>query len=83
MKAQDVLADDQNEGSFQGVTVRKGTVGAFLANARVWNDPAATPQARDDAERDMREAMPALRALGLFDVLQVRDAALRQWLDAA
>lgn len=83
MKAQDVLPDDQNVGSFQGVAVRKGTVGAFLANARVWTDPAATPQAREDAQRDMRDALPALRALGLFDVLQVRDPVLRQWLDAA
>lgn len=82
MKAQDVLPDDQNVGSFQGVAVRKGTVGAFLANARVWSDAGAAPQARGEAARDMQEALPALRALGLFDVLQVRDPALRQWLDA-
>ena len=82
MKAQDVLPDDQNVGSFQGVAVRKGTVGAFLANARVWSDANATPQAREDAARDLQDALPALRALGLFDVLQVRDPSLRQWLDA-
>ncbi|ALX84549.1 hypothetical protein A7P25_01820 [Achromobacter xylosoxidans] len=83
MKAQDVLPDDRDSADFQGVTVRKGTVGAFLANARLWCDAGATPRARELAGADLREALPALRALGLFEVLEVRDAALRQWLEAA
>ena len=47
MKAQDVLPDDVNQGEFQGVMVRKGTVGAFLANARAWCDAAATRERRE------------------------------------
>lgn len=82
MKAQDVLPDDVNQGEFQGVMVRKGTVGAFLANARVWCDAAATPERREAAGRDIAEALPALRALGLFEVLQLRDPALRAWIEA-
>ncbi|MFY3135461.1 hypothetical protein ACOTFF_05020 [Achromobacter xylosoxidans] len=82
MKAQDVLPDDRDSADFHGVTVRKGTVGAFLANARLWCDAAATPQARERAAADLREALPALRALGLFEVLEVRDPALRRWLEA-
>lgn len=83
MQAQDLLPDDRNGAQFEGVTVRKGTVGAFLVNARVWCDAQAAPAARDGAARDMREALPALRALGLFEVLEVRDPALRRWLDTA
>ena len=83
MQAQDLLPDDRNAAQFEGVTVRKGTVGAFLLNARVWGDADAAPAAREVAARDMREALPALRALGLFEVLEVRDPALRRWLDAA
>lgn len=81
MKAQDLLPDGQDSARFQGVTVRKGTVGAFLENARLWLDADAAPAVRESAARDLREALPALRALGLFEVLQVRDPALRQWLD--
>jgi hypothetical protein len=33
-----------------------------------------------DARRDIQDALPALNALGLFDVLQVRDPALRAWM---
>ncbi|MDB5827032.1 MAG: preprotein translocase subunit SecD [Variovorax sp.] len=77
MRANDILADDRNFGDFNGVTVRKGTVAAFLANAKVWSNPAAGAPERADAERDIVEAVPSLRALGLFEVLDVRDDALR------
>ncbi|KAB0331867.1 hypothetical protein LSO07_09215 [Janthinobacterium sp. PLB04] len=78
MRAEDVLADQQNQGQFNGVTVRKGTVGAFLANARLWLDETSSDADRSSAERDIIEALPALHALGLFDIVQVRDAALRE-----
>ncbi|ENH6342517.1 hypothetical protein ABWH74_005947, partial [Burkholderia vietnamiensis] len=54
----------------------------FLINARVLADPHAEPAERARAEADTIAALPALRALGLFDVLEVRDAALRAWLAA-
>ena len=78
MRADDVLADQQNQGQFNGVTVRKGTVGAFLANARLWLDETTSDAERGIAERDILDALPALHALGLFDILQVRDLALRE-----
>ncbi|QVQ27835.1 hypothetical protein [Achromobacter deleyi] len=82
MRARDVLPDGMDQGNFNGVAVRKGTVGAFLANARVCCDPRASADAVAAARRDIREALPALRALGLFEVLQVRDPALRAWIQA-
>ncbi|MFD4837009.1 hypothetical protein ACFWP0_05830 [Achromobacter sp. NPDC058515] len=80
MRAEDVLPDGRDQGDFNGVAVRKGTVGAFLANARACSDPQASAEAVAAARRDIREALPALRALGLFEVLQVRDPALRAWM---
>lgn len=80
MRAEDILPDHQDHAEIHGVTVRKGTVGAFLANARVWCDPSTDPAQRRHAERDMFDALPALTALGLFDVLSVRDPGLRQLL---
>ncbi|MBB5609008.1 MULTISPECIES: hypothetical protein [unclassified Janthinobacterium] len=78
MRAEDLLPDEQNQGQFNDVTVRKGTVGAFLFNARVWLDPASSDDQQAEAERDIVEALPALHALGLFELLQVRDAKLRE-----
>lgn len=83
MKAEDLLADHQNTFQFSdGTVIRKGTVGAFLVNARIWCDAAAEPALREEAERDLVDALPALRALGLFDVLSIRDDALRAFIAA-
>ena len=80
MKARDILPDHLNEGEIAGVLVRKGTVAAFLANARTWTSAAASADQKAEAERDILEALPALRALGLFEILRPRDAQLRALL---
>ena len=82
MRAADILPDDINTGTFNGIPVRKGTVGAFLANARVWADPLTPANERTVAEKDIVDALPALRALGLFDLLEIRDPALRALADS-
>ncbi|MGR3907340.1 hypothetical protein Q3A80_09830 [Burkholderia sp. SR8] len=82
MRAEQMLPDHADRIEVDGTTIRKGTVGAFIANARVLADPGASAAERATAEADLIDTLPALRALGLFDVLEVRDAALRAWLDA-
>jgi hypothetical protein len=82
MRAEDRLPDAVNESLIDGVRVRKGTVGAFLANARVWSDRTSSDEARTIAERDIVDALPALRALGMFEVLSIRDDRLRAFIDA-
>jgi hypothetical protein len=82
MRAEDRLPDAVNESFIDGVVVRKGTVGAFLANAKVWADRTSSDEARIIAERDIVDALPALRALGLFEVLSIRDDRLRAFIDA-
>ena len=82
MRAADILPDDINNGTFNGISVRKGTVGAFLANARVWADPLTPANERTAAQNDIVDALPALRALGLFDLLEIRDPGLRALVDS-
>ena len=81
MKAADILPEGKNQIELNGVIIRKGSVGAFLVNARVWCDPTVDSAQRASAERDMIEVLPALSELGLFEVFSIRDAALRQWVD--
>ena len=80
MRAEDVLPDSTNHVTIDGQLLRKGTVAAFLANARLWLDAGHDAAQHEQAEADMVAALPALRALGLFDILDVRDATLRAWL---
>jgi uncharacterized protein len=82
MRAEDLLPDHINQAEIGGVTIRKGTVGAFLFNAKILSDPASTAEDRATAERDIVDGVPALRALGLFDVLQIRDEQLRALVGA-
>ncbi|AIO99857.1 hypothetical protein ACUTFY_24120 [Burkholderia pseudomallei] len=82
MKAEAVLPDHVNRVEIDGVSIRKGTVAAFLASARVWTDEQAAAHAREEAERDLLDTLPSLRVLGLFDVLEIRDARLRAFVDA-
>ncbi|MCA6100082.1 hypothetical protein [Bradyrhizobium australafricanum] len=81
MRAKEMMPDDVNQAVINGVNVRKGSVGAFLANARMLAAPETSVEDRQTAERDVIEALPALQALGLFDVLDIRDAHLRAFVE--
>ena len=77
MRADQVLPDDVDHGQFNGLTIRKGTVAAFLANARTWTRADSGADEREQARAQIAEDLPALRALGLFEVLEIRDERLR------
>ena len=81
MRADQILPDHVDHIYLNGTTIRKGTVAAFLANARIWTDEGVSDAARAHAEADLVEGLPALRAIGFFDVVEIRDVALRTWLD--
>lgn len=82
MRASDMLSDDKSFRAFEGVEVRKGTVAAFLANAEVLTDPDSGSEARTHAQAHIVESVAALRALGLFRILEIRDPALRAYVDS-
>lgn len=82
MRAQDVLPDKIDEVHINGTTVRKGSVGAFLVNAVALDDPALEGPAREAVLSDIEAALPALRALGLFSVLEIRNPQLRAFVEA-
>ncbi len=83
MQPHDILPDHQNAVQVNGLTVRKGSVGAFLATVREWQDPARDADLRATAEADLRGLLPGLHALGLFQVLSARDPALQRLIDSA
>ncbi len=83
MQPHDILPDHQNDVQVNGLTVRKGSVGAFLASVCDWQDPASDAATRAAAEADLRSLLPGLHALGLFQVLAARDPALQRLIDGA
>ncbi|WP_129416513.1 hypothetical protein [Pseudomonas aeruginosa] len=87
MKAEDILPDRQDRIRLGGVEIRKGSVGAFIANARLLLEEELPAEQRRQAEDDLRALLPAIRALGLLELFELRDARLRtlvaDWENAA
>jgi hypothetical protein len=81
-RPEDVLADGVDHAEVGGTPARKGTVAAFLRNARRWGEAEVPAGERALLTEAIAAAVPALRALGLFEVLEVRDPALRALIDA-
>ncbi|MFZ6687724.1 hypothetical protein ACO0K0_08260 [Undibacterium sp. SXout11W] len=77
MKPEDILADQENTILINDVLVRKGSVGVFLVNWRILQDPHQR-EAHSQAKVDMLALIPALHALGLFEALQPRDPMLAE-----
>jgi hypothetical protein len=55
-------------------------VETFIACAHQMLDPTTPEAVRQAMEPRLLEQLPALRALGVFDLFEVRDPALRAWL---
>ncbi|KAF1007917.1 MAG: hypothetical protein GAK28_01393 [Luteibacter sp.] len=83
MKPQDILPDDVNSFELAGVTVRKGTIGAFIVNARVLTDPASDAAARAAALEDALALVPAMEQLGVFEVFRIADTDLAEVVAAS
>ena len=78
MKAEDILPDHINTTTINGLPIRKGTVAAFVANAKTYLQPDSSPSERAEAKTAALAALPALQALGIFDVFVIADPGLRE-----
>lgn len=84
MRPEDAIPDSNNAYvTTGGVEVRKGTVAAFIENAR--NLSTLTPGTPDyDAvTAQLRALAPGMAAAGVFDVFEVRSAAIREVIAGA
>lgn len=74
IRPEDVLADGVEATRVDGLDVRKGTVAAFVANAKKLALVERDDVSREPLERQLRALAPALRAVGLLDVFAPRSA---------
>lgn len=73
---QDVLADGDQSAAFRGEYVRKGTIAAFIINAKVLDSTLEGSPEYEAAATQLRALKPALDAVGLFDVVTIRNPAV-------
>ncbi|MCG0995975.1 MAG: hypothetical protein LKI03_05910 [Acetobacter indonesiensis] len=74
---EDILQDDQNQLEINGTFYRKGTIAAFLRNAHFWCQDTVPPDQKQALTQTLQKLTPALAALGVFDVFEIRDERLR------
>ncbi|VVC75428.1 hypothetical protein AQUSIP_07180 [Aquicella siphonis] len=77
---EDVLPDGVDTTAINGKIVRKGTIAAFLANADILENPAATQQQKQQAINTMQELAPAVITIGLHKHVVFRNAQVEQIL---
>lgn len=74
IRPEDVLADSDSTTTFGGIDVRKGTIAAFVVNAKRLADLNSADPRRPAVEAQLRALAPALRAVGVLDVFVPRSA---------
>lgn len=81
IRPEDVLSDAENSATVDGVTVRKGTVAAFIANAKLLETTPQSDPRYADIESELRNLVPGVRAVGLLDVFLPRSSLVASILD--
>ncbi|OZE81007.1 hypothetical protein CH305_11605 [Rhodococcus sp. 15-649-2-2] len=83
VRPEDVLPDGAERASFDGLEIRKGTVAAFVANARALDDAEPGTEAHRELLATLEDLAPQLAAIGLFEVFEPRNPQIAQLVEAA
>ena len=73
-----LLADDENFTELNGVTIRKGTIGAFFANLKVLSTMPIEGPGRDAIIEQLKQGVPTMRENGLFEMFRFRSPELAE-----
>jgi hypothetical protein len=73
-----LMPDEANFAEVNGITVRKGTMGAFLANLRILSSMPHDAPDREAVVEQCRQALPTMRENGLFDLFIFRSPELAE-----
>jgi hypothetical protein len=73
-----LMPDDKSFAEVNGITVRKGTMGAFLANLRILSSMPPDAPDREAVVEQVRRALPTMRENGLFELFSFRSPELAE-----
>jgi hypothetical protein len=84
VRPEDAIPDNANAYVTNGgVQVRKGTVAAFMENARDLSTLTPGTPDHDAVAAQLRALAPAMAAAGVFDIFEVRSAVIREIIAGA
>jgi succinate dehydrogenase/fumarate reductase flavoprotein subunit len=73
-----LMPDDQNFAELNGITIRKGTMGAFLANLRILSGMPSDAPGREAVLEQLKQGIPTMRENGLFELFTFRSPELAE-----
>lgn len=73
MRPEDILPEGIDTVESRGVTVRKGTVAAYIANISVVENDSSTTEEKEKALAVMKELAPSIIAMGLHDAVTFKN----------
>jgi hypothetical protein len=73
-----LMPDDQSFAELNGITIRKGTMGAFFANLRILSVMPCDAPDREVIIEQLRQALPVMRENGLFELFIFRSPELAE-----
>ncbi|HEY0494286.1 MAG TPA: hypothetical protein VGD48_01005 [Kutzneria sp.] len=82
VRPEDVLPDGAEGTEFGGEYVRKGSVAAFIGNVHALAEVEPSSAQWEAIVRQLRELKPALVRIGVLDVFEIRDPAVRALVDS-
>ncbi len=80
IKPYDILSDSESFVELNGVTVRKGSVAAFLKNIDLFEDDNSNDSQKSDAMEMIKELSPAIIATGLYKHVIFKNKAIQDIL---
>lgn len=83
VRPEDILSDDASHTSFNGVTVRKGSIAAFLKNIEIIENAKSTKKNKEEAIKAMKELAPALVAVGVDKHVTFKNKTARSIIEEA
>jgi hypothetical protein len=83
VRPEDLLPAGVDSGVINGVEVRKGTVAAFVANAKRLDALSPDSDEYTELAHQLRAAKPLLEAIGVLEVFDVRSQRLKDVFAAA
>ena len=77
---QDILPDGMDSTQIQGKTVRKGTIAAFLANIKIFEDPDSSEVQKQEILTTLRNLAPSVITIGLHKYVTFKNPQIEKIL---
>lgn len=80
---EDMLPDDRNHFDMNGQTIRKGSMAAALANAKIVESKTASKEEKQEALSALEKLAPTLIAFELMHFMQWKNPEIQNIFDQA